>query len=64
MSLRQFHILFINISILLGGYFAFWNFSQFQIQNGNVYLLSSIVSVFSVIALIIYEINFLKKTKE
>ncbi len=63
MSLKQFHILFINLAILmLVGFFA-WTLSPQGKTLGSQTALWGVVCLLLAIGLIVYEISFFKKTK-
>ena len=56
-SLKQFHIIFVSISILMFLFFGYWSYTQDSI----FYLL---VSVLSIILLMVYGKLFFNKVKE
>ncbi|MFK5921557.1 MAG: hypothetical protein QM496_05215 [Verrucomicrobiota bacterium] len=61
MSLKQFHIVFIVLAVMVSAGFAVWAFTTYQPQGG-VMLMGGISSVVAV-ALSIYGVWFLKKLK-
>jgi hypothetical protein len=64
MSLKAFHLVFIVASILLSSGFGVWCFMNYFSAGGNGLDLSmGAGSVIAVIALIVYEVFFLKKMK-
>ena len=56
MSLKEFHTVFITASVLLAFGFSYWGVVQAQ-------LLTSVLSFLSGIGLVLYEISFIKKTR-
>ena len=63
MSLRLFHIIFVSISILLMLYVIIWSYSMWDYYADNSYLSYLILSFISIIFLLIYGKNFIKKYK-
>jgi hypothetical protein len=64
MSLKAFHLVFIVASILLAVGFAIWSFMNYASPQGNKSdLVVAIVSGVVALALVGYEIYFLKKLK-
>jgi hypothetical protein len=63
MSLKAFHIVFITASILLAFGFGGWLFKSFSDSGSLWALLCGVVSVAAGVGLIVYERQFLKKTK-
>lgn len=61
MSLKQFHIVFIVMSVMLSAGFAAWAFTRYQ-PPGSVLLMGGL-SAMSAVALMIYGVWFLKKLK-
>jgi hypothetical protein len=63
MSLKTLHqiIIFAGVSISL--IFAFWCFTSSDAAGSTGYSIAGIASIFVAIALVGYEIHFLKKTK-
>jgi len=56
-SLKQFHIMFVSISILMFLFFGYWSYNQ-----DSFFYLS--VSILSILVLIIYGKLFYNKVKE
>jgi hypothetical protein len=56
-SLKQFHVMFVSISILMFLFFGYWSYAE-----GFIFYLS--VSVLSIIILIAYGKLFYNKVKE
>ena len=56
-SLKQFHVMFVSISILMFLFFGYWSYAQ-----GSIFYLS--VSVLSIIILVAYGQLFYNKVKE
>ena len=63
MSLRLFHIIFVSISILLMLYVITWSYSMWDYYADNSYLSYLILSFVSMIFLLVYGKNFIKKYK-
>jgi len=64
MSLKAFHLVFITASILLSLGFGVWLVDQ-HVQSGSEWALVCGIGSFVVaILLVVYERNFLKKTKD
>jgi len=61
MSLKQFHIVFIVMSVLLSAGFAAWAFTR-PGMDGGVMLMGGI-SIVATVVLMIYGVWFLKKLK-
>ena len=60
MSLKDFHIFFILISVILAIFFGGWCVKQ----GGVMYLVSGIVSFLVGIGLVVYLLLFVKKTRK
>mgnify|MGYP006220341795 FL=1 len=56
-SLKQFHVMFVSISILMFLFFGYWSYAQ-----GSIFYLS--VSVLSIVILMAYGKLFYHKVKE
>ena len=59
MSLKDFHIFFILISVILTFFFGGWCMKQ----GGTIYLVSGIVSFLVGIGLAVYLLLFVRKTR-
>ena len=64
MSLKVFHIIFITISTILAFGFGWWALRFYSVEAKPLYLAFGIFSIIFGFALIVYEIVFLKKTKD
>ena len=64
MSLKAFHILFITVSVLLCGGFGLWCFLSEAVRGVTGYQALGGVSLFIAVALVIYEIMFVRKMKD
>lgn len=63
MSLRDFHIVFIIAAILCSLSFGYWAWQQY-IQDGSpVYFITAVACGIIAVGLTIYEIGFVRKTK-
>jgi DNA-binding transcriptional regulator of glucitol operon len=64
MSLKTFHLIFITIAVLLCFGFGWWMlraYSEFGMKSDQTY---GVISICIGVALIIYEIIFIKKLKK
>jgi len=59
MSLKDFHIFFILVSVILAIFLGGWCVKQ----GGTIYLVSGIVSFLAGIGLVVYLLLFVKKTR-
>ena len=65
MSLRNIHIVFIVVSILLTLFTTFWGITTFQSDRGETgNLLFSIRSLCVALGMSVYAVRFIKKTRE
>jgi hypothetical protein len=63
MSLKNFHILFITISVILTVYFGSWAFSIYRATPAMTYLALGVASVMTGAALVVYEMAFVRKCR-
>ena len=63
MSLKNFHILFISVSVILTVYFGSWAFSNYRATPTMTYLALGIASVMIGAALVVYEMAFIRKCR-
>jgi hypothetical protein len=63
MSLRAFHLLFIALSVVLAAFFAAWAVEQYLAVHAASYVVLSVVSLASGIALAVYGTVFQRKTR-
>ena len=63
MSLRQFHLLFIALSVVLTAFFAAWAGGQYRASQDGGYALAAVVSLGAGAALAVYGAAFQRKTK-
>ena len=63
MSLKQFHVLFISLSVVLCVWFALWAFGVYRTSAQSTYLAAAIASFVISGALVAYEVNFLRKCR-
>lgn len=63
MSLKVVHIAFVTIAVLACGGFAAWAFRQHQGTGESMNLLMAGVSAAIVVALLVYGVWFIRKTK-
>ena len=64
MSLKTFHIFFIVVATITVFGFSVWGAYFFLTEAALSYLLMSVISMASGIALVIYAIKFLQKLKD
>ena len=64
MSLKAFHLVFITAAVLLAFGFGGWLAKNFFAGGGVLNLVSALLSFGAGIGLIVYEVYFLKKTKD
>jgi len=63
MSLKAIHIVFITASTLLALGFSAWSFWQYSFEGARTDLFFAIGSALVAVALVAYEVYFLKKLK-
>jgi hypothetical protein len=63
MSLRDFHILFVNLSVLLSLGFSYWAFQQNKLTGAQGYRVVGLISLIVAAGLVIYVIRFAKRVK-
>jgi len=63
MSLRNFHLLFIGLSVVLAAFFAAWAGGQYRQAHELQFAVTSAVCVASAAALTVYGARFQRKTK-
>ena len=61
MSLKDFHTIFIIISILTTAFFGYWALTYYMHGSSISYLITAIVSFAATLGLCIYGFLFLKK---
>ena len=65
MSLRNIHIVFIVVSILLTLFTTFWGITTFQSDRGETgHLLFAIGSLCTALGMAVYAVQFIRKTRE
>lgn len=63
MSLKNFHILFITVSVLLSVSFGIWALYTNSQEPGKAYLLMGVLSLILAAVLLVYGVWFLQKIK-
>lgn len=63
MSLKHFHLVFVNAALLLAGWFCRWSWCQYQDEGSGTSLGYAIGAGAVALALIAYEVWFFKKSK-
>ena len=64
MSLKAFHVVFISAAVLLAFGFGVWLAKNFLTGGSLVDLLSALLAFGAGVGLIVYEVYFLKKTRD
>jgi uncharacterized protein YqgC (DUF456 family) len=64
MSLKAFHVVFVTLALLLAGFVAWWAVARWHAGDGGGWLAMAIACALSMVALAVYGVWFLKKTKE
>ena len=65
MGIKTFHLIFISISVLLAGGVAVWAFDfARQVSRPAGYVATGVGAVLFGLALVVYEIIFIRKMKE
>ena len=63
MSLKFLHQVIIFAGVTISLIFAFWCFTSTDAAGSTGYFIAGIASIFIALALVAYEVHFLKKTK-
>ena len=63
MSLRQFHLLFIAVSVILTAFFAAWAAGQYRVEQEMSYVVAAGASLAAGAALAVYGAAFQRKTR-
>jgi len=63
MSLKFVHQIIIFAGIAISLIFAWWSFTDPSVAGSVGYIIAGILSIFAALALVGYEIYFLKKTR-
>jgi len=63
MSLKQFHLFFIGIAMMITAGFGYWAFSDFKLTQSLLTLMLSVLSFASTIGLTVYLFWFIRKAK-
>lgn len=63
MSLKHFHLVFVNAALVLAGWFCWWSWGQYGVDGTGTNLGYAIGSGVVALALIAYEVWFFKKSK-
>ena len=64
MSLKAFHVFFITLATLISAAFALWAVRQAMVVGGTAAVVMALCAVSTAVALPVYGVWFLKKTKE
>ena len=63
MGLRNFHLLFITVSVLLAAFVVAWASGQYRLEHEGVYLVWAVGAILLGSALVVYGASFQKKTR-
>ena len=63
MSLRQFHLLFIAVSVILTAFFAAWAAGQYRLAQDASYVVAAAASLAAGAGLAVYGAAFQRKTR-
>ena len=63
MSLRQFHLFFIAVSVILTAFFAAWAAGQYRVAQETGYVVAAAASLAAGAALAVYGAAFQRKTR-
>jgi len=63
MSLKTLHQIIIFAAMSISLFFAFWCFTSEDAAGSTGYRVAGVISILTAIALVGYEIHFLKKTR-
>ena len=64
MSLKTFHILFVSCAVLSSLTMTWWAVVQLKERGGAGFVVAALTSFALAAGLTVYEINFIKKTKD
>jgi hypothetical protein len=64
MGLRNFHLVFIGVSIVLAAFVAAWAGQQYRNVSGVVYIVTAVVALASGVGMAIYGAAFQRKSKQ
>jgi hypothetical protein len=62
MSLKHFHLVFVNAALILSGWFCWWSWVQYREGAGG--LGYAIGAGAAAVALVVYEVWFFRKSKK
>lgn len=63
MNLRNFHLLFVGLSVVLTAFFAAWAAGQYQLERDPGYAVTGAVSLAAGAGLAVYGAAFQRKTR-
>lgn len=61
MSLKHFHLVFVNAALLLAGWFCWWSWGEYRAEGDPAQLVYAIGAGIAGLALLAYEVWFLRK---
>ena len=64
MGLRNFHLLFIGLSVVLAAFVAAWAGQQYRSANSIIYIVTAVVALGSGVGMAIYGAAFQRKSKQ
>lgn len=63
MSLKAFHVVFVSLALLLAAFVGWWAVGRWHAGDGGGWLAMAAGCVLAMVALAVYGVWFLKKTK-
>jgi ABC-type Mn2+/Zn2+ transport system permease subunit len=63
MNLRNFHLLFVGLSVVLTAFFAAWAAGQYRLEHDVSYAVAAAVSLAAGAGLAVYAAAFQRKTR-
>ncbi|HKT80385.1 MAG TPA: hypothetical protein VJP86_09195 [Vicinamibacterales bacterium] len=63
MSLRNFHLFFIAVSVVLAAFMAAWAIGQYRADGSAAFMATGVASALSGVALAVYGAKFQRKTR-
>ena len=63
MSLKAFHVVFVAAALALSGWTGWWSWARWQAGDGGGWLAMALACGAAMVALVVYGIWFLKKTR-
>ena len=64
MGLRNFHLFFVALSVMLAAFFAAWCAEEFQANQSAVFAVAGVLGLTTAAGLATYGVSFQKKTRQ